>query len=1618
MQTRTNPSDADCTPSVTLKLQPFSYLIDSDRKLQWLQDYLSYTEKLNLSLKSLENECDLGIGDLREIITLVLQRPVIRPSLLRNKMNRHIEVNMGDSISSSTLRRWSKGDVREHHASDKKRFIRTVLKIVKLVADEVVASFMLNCYTDEVESFRKTFRSWVMETFRPQCKRVLPSILYDGNHWSGDHNPLEDAITNYYLETVRVDPETTSLGSLEWCDKCHVAFNDPVTPLKCSGCGIKRCEECFGVKIGKEHNQRCKGRIVQLETRPFVCEWCLCEWRLHNSSEAKLLQPDPSVKLCFLCGCDLISREWAACPARCKLCFRLYCERDAAVCSNDFKVAPSSLEVLGIQNKKGGRSVKSPKSESGPRVSSAAVSKEEPLESFRTVALITCLSCVGRPAFLDDRRQAFRRLAKSISLEVRDPLAPANEYKLLRSNVKTNGAAANAVGDFVYDLHWAGFREVSNAALGFLMKILSLQVSPEATHCTLRPCVSPFNMLRLLDNHSYASSVMLEKVCLAHAEWAAKDGEDLLKKVKGLPPLKDVAEKTPNVYKVGFYGGNLFKNGPLVDLVADAIIQFSKRVKFDVFVFGVGSDYKNDGSYIHPPVKQLWDNFDQDRRICFQESDDSAGKLKKFREPQLDVFISLPGWTGVDTDLGKILHCRVAPLQFNWLEFAGVMHAPNLVDFTLLGPAVGQEQRDSDSRERIAEFDAPDSYQPPQSNALTVAVLERQKTQSPKDRAYWGIPAENFVLLVPGSTDRLCEETIYMFFELLLRLPELIVIFLDRPAPMRSFILEKLAEFNRAQDTDSKTGPKVDQSRLIFQAWIHDKCDFWEFIDAVGHEEGGGASICSLGVYTFHTGTSDAMMRRVPHFTWKDGSGLMQQRVSAEVVTSVGLAWPCVSDSVKGTMDAVANYVRDRALQKRVKEHMQKAQEMGVGFYDEDRVPAGLEFAVESAYAQLIAARGDRKQLRDFSIPCKKSPHRAHIESLRQDDHANIAESKRWTLLCASGMEVSLHKRAAEALLGIEEETGAKLHEIVGSGATVFAIRAEFPNGDEGVIKMMKTCCKLDRVHNRTLYREARCLAEWSEVMIRHGFSGLLPKPIKCLKNKSSFFGHTIPNEDDDIVLFLICEYIPRSFWDVAAVHQRNWQEHGILHDSLRIQLLQPMCHGLFWAQRNKRMALVVRDFKPDNLRFRADGSLAIVDTGSGALFPVNRKQHAQLVDRRCTSMSPSLAKSGGGFLRGQKPRPGDRFVVILPAAMKEFELRLGDRGLAVVGGTTRGFTNKMLSLVQASAENGRLVRQFDKNFASKQDTFALLRTVFLVLTYKEGLSMDEWDAKATAAADKGTTGIQAMLLSASTSPSTVSAIIQQPQAFERMVDFLAGGLGSGHELDIERALTHEFITLAILTPHEEKCLQSAEGILFPHGLVCETLQLPEGLLPSLPAKKRLKVENAIIPKLSYKVQPGKGAGMMAFEEIDGDAFLGFYVGKYVRNHICGDEYDVREYPSRFNLTGQGPLKVLKQANKFTCDAQQTLVCNFQFWKNLGNSGPFMNAATTHKSANCTVDRHSAYLDESTDLIWMLVWSKPAGIKLGTYCEWSYNYLAGAGKLWKFWEDRWAQRAGSKIDSK
>ena len=85
-------------------------------------------------------------------------------------------------------------------------------------------------------------------------------------------------------------------------------------------------------------------------------------------------------------------------------------------------------------------------------------------------------------------------------------------------------------------------------------------------------------------------------------------------------------------------------------------------------------------------------------------------------------------------------------MQMNWLEFASLLYDQDLVDFTIVGQAVGDEQRRCQTRERLALIDSPGTYQPVQSFALLDQVHSRPVK---KDRAYWGLPADKFIILVP-----------------------------------------------------------------------------------------------------------------------------------------------------------------------------------------------------------------------------------------------------------------------------------------------------------------------------------------------------------------------------------------------------------------------------------------------------------------------------------------------------------------------------------------------------------------------------------------------------------------------------------------------------------------------------------------------------------------------------------------------------------------------------------------------------------------------------------------------------------------------------------------------------
>ncbi len=393
------------------------------------------------------------------------------------------------------------------------------------------------------------------------------------------------------------------------------------------------------------------------------------------------------------------------------------------------------------------------------------------------------------------------------------------------------------------------------------------------------------------------------------------------------------------------------------------------------------------------------------------------------------------------------------------------------------------------------------------------------------------------------------------------------------------------------------------------------------------------------------------------------------------------------------------------------------------------------------------------------------------------------------------------------------------------------------------------------------------------------------------------------------------------------------------------------------------------------------------------------------IVERQPTV--PGGQRRGAGLLRGQS-RHGDKYVGIPFSAIEKFCMQTGDRGLALIGATTPAFKDRELKHVEKSFRlaHSRVQPRFDANYGCWQDSYAFFRMVLFDLTRMLNQDIADWSQQADEAARQGVDGIKRMLLGAAVGGQPQEP--QQPQAFGRLADFLYRGLcsrGNGHQterLGIMGAVTHLFTTLAILTPDQEKLLSSPEGIPFPHGAVAHK-SWPTGFLNSLSAAARAKAE--MIPKLSYVNQPGIGGGLVALEDVPGDALLGVYVGRRVRNNFCGTLYDAREFPSRYNVTGQGSLRIFTQLHpetKFTCDAQLDLQHDMTWCQLVGNSGPFINAAESQKLANCIVDRRSAWYDEDTGLIWMLVWSKTAGMQKGKYCSWYYKFKAGAGKLWHF----------------
>jgi hypothetical protein len=237
---------------------------------------------------------------------------------IRRAVEDIIRQNDGGPCSRHALFGWAR---QAASSASMDRRASVVRKVMEYIASRLTASFL-----SEHEDYRMELVSWIKNIFLSECYTLLPEEELE---------PLNDALASHGLmprpsralsRRLTAAPRLSPFARFrDLDDRCHVCF-DPKPELVC-GCGTGRCNKCSGAGA-----QTPAGRV-------FSCLWCLEKSK--DTAGATLLVPDPSVTLCWECGCNMRSEAWCSTAARCKRCLRLYCGDCIGVCPGDLTPASS-----------------------------------------------------------------------------------------------------------------------------------------------------------------------------------------------------------------------------------------------------------------------------------------------------------------------------------------------------------------------------------------------------------------------------------------------------------------------------------------------------------------------------------------------------------------------------------------------------------------------------------------------------------------------------------------------------------------------------------------------------------------------------------------------------------------------------------------------------------------------------------------------------------------------------------------------------------------------------------------------------------------------------------------------------------------------------------------------------------------------------------------------------------------------------------------------------------------------------------------------------------------------------------------------------------------------------
>ncbi|WP_291995365.1 tetratricopeptide repeat protein [Candidatus Accumulibacter sp. ACC003] len=254
-------------------------------------------------------------------------------------------------------------------------------------------------------------------------------------------------------------------------------------------------------------------------------------------------------------------------------------------------------------------------------------------------------------------------------------------------------------------------------------------------------------------------------------------------------PPGDPDQASERRLRIGYLSAD-YRNHP-VGLILPQVIELHDRSQVEVFGYSMGIDDKSD---IRRRLLAAFDHFVDLLDCSVSET------ARRIRADRIDILIDLHGWT---TDgRPEALALRCAPVQVNWLGYAGTLGHRKLADYLLGDPVVTPLQQQACYKETLAHL--PNCYLPADtSTALGCRPARRDA----------GLPDEGFVFCSFNNSYKFNPQVFDLWCGLLRELPGS-CLWLSQPSGSAA---ERLREEARAR--------AVDAARIIFAPRVESRVD-------------------------------------------------------------------------------------------------------------------------------------------------------------------------------------------------------------------------------------------------------------------------------------------------------------------------------------------------------------------------------------------------------------------------------------------------------------------------------------------------------------------------------------------------------------------------------------------------------------------------------------------------------------------------------------------------------------------------------------------------------------------------------------------------------------------------